>query len=240
MQDQPAMGVRHGAEHLQEQSHSRFDRKTARVAPDVDRLALNVLKDNVRLSRTDPSIYQVSDVPMRKFREGIGFEAQPFRAAAAERSEVQQLDRGLSFVAPVTTLGEPHAPHATLAEWTIESEAAEAAAGKLRQAERIDYARFEETLFAHGLVVRQQPGDVIAQRGILRTDLGQPRSPLGRIEVQQFIEQSADGLPASACHLGHGHPRSDVLEGAAHRIPPIFAGWTRNPATATVMSCAHY
>ena len=66
------MGVRHGAEHLQEQPHASVDSETPRVAPDVDRLAFNVLKDNVRLSRTDPSIDQVSDVPMGKFRERVG------------------------------------------------------------------------------------------------------------------------------------------------------------------------
>ena len=229
MQDESAVGMRHGAEHLQEQPHASVDSETSRVAPDVDRLAFNVLKDNVRLSRTDPSIDQVSDVPMRKFRERIGFEAQPFRAAAAERSEVQQLDRGLSFVTPVTAPGKPHAAHAALSERTIERVAAEAAAGELRQAKRVDRALFEETLFAHGLVVRQKPGDVIAQRGILRADLGQPGSPPSRIEVEQFIEQRADGLPACACHLGHGP-----------RIPPIFAGWTRNGVTATVLSCSPY
>jgi hypothetical protein len=177
---------------------------------------------------------------MRKFRERIGLEAQPFRAAAAERSEVQQLDGGLSFEASVTASGEPHAAHAAVSERTIERVAAEVAAGELRQAKRVDRAVFEEALFAHAVVVRQKPGDVIAQRGILRTYLGQAGSPPGRIEVEQFIEQRADGLPACACHLGHGHPRSDVLEERGHRIPPIFRGWTRNCVTATVLSCCPY
>ena len=48
------MRMRHGSEHLQEQPHARLDSETLRVAPDVDRLAFNILKDEVRLSRTSP------------------------------------------------------------------------------------------------------------------------------------------------------------------------------------------
>jgi hypothetical protein len=57
----------------------------------------------------------------------------------------------------------------------------------------------------------QQLRDVIAQRGILQAQLGQADGPLQVIEVEQLVEQSADGFPAGACDLGHGHPRSDAL-----------------------------
>ena len=85
MQDESAVRVRNGSEHLKEQPHASLYAQSLRIAPAVDRLAFDVLKNEIRLPGDHTCIDQVSDVPMRQFRERIGLVSQALGAAAAER-----------------------------------------------------------------------------------------------------------------------------------------------------------
>jgi hypothetical protein len=113
--------------------------------------------------------------------------AQALAAALTERAEIEQLDRRLSFVPTVAAPGQPHTAHAALTERTIECVAAEAAPGKLGEPERIDRVVLEKVLAAHRRVMREQPGDVIAQGRVLRTNLREPNDPRSFIEVEQLV-----------------------------------------------------
>ena len=58
MQDEPAVRVRYGREHLQEQTDPRVHAQASSVTPAIDRLALDVLQDQIGLfpSATPASI----------------------------------------------------------------------------------------------------------------------------------------------------------------------------------------
>src|SRR6185369_299740 len=145
--------------------------------PDIDRLAFDVLQHEIRLPGGDAGVDEMSDVRMREFGERIRFVPQALATALTERPEIEKLDRRLSFVTTVAAPGQPHTAHAALAKRPIERVAAEAAAGELGETERIDRAVFEEALAAHRCLMREQPGDVIAQRRVLRTNLREPHGP---------------------------------------------------------------
>ena len=112
--DEVSVGVRHGIGDLEEQLQAAGDVEPARVGMAVDRLALDVLEDEIRLAGAGHAcVEQAGDVRMRQPRQRGAFAAGTRRSpAGVERDQVQELDRGGPSKRPSSRRASHTAPHA--------------------------------------------------------------------------------------------------------------------------------
>ena len=124
------------------------------VAVAIDRLAVDVLEDEVRLAaRRDAGVDQPGDVRVGQPREQAAFAPEPLlaaRRAGAHQREVQQLDRGAALEAAVRALGQPDRAHAAVPDRRDQPIGADGVAGERHLLGRRDGALFEKALFEHG------------------------------------------------------------------------------------------
>ena len=97
---------------------ARLDAERVLVAVAIDRLAVDVLEDEVGLAaRRDAGVDQPRDVRVGQPREQAALALESLlaaRRARAHQRQVEQLDRGAALEAPVRALGQPDGPHAAL------------------------------------------------------------------------------------------------------------------------------
>jgi hypothetical protein len=122
MDDQVGVRVSDGLEHVEEQAQPRLDAQRARVAILVDGLAVDVLENEIGLpGLRDARVDQMRDAWVSEPREERAFAPEPLFAGAIDQRDVQELDRGLTFEAAVTAVGEPDAAAAALSNHRNES-----------------------------------------------------------------------------------------------------------------------
>src|SRR5439155_16723837 len=103
---------------------------------------------------------------MRQARENVALPLEPFRAAAREQREVEQLDRDVTFEAAVAAPGKPHRAHAALTEQVLERVAADRLALQRRLALPIQRAAVEEGLTFDLGLLREEARELIRHVGI--------------------------------------------------------------------------
>ena len=145
---------------------------------------------------------------MRQARQQPAFASKAFGELLLRDGAVQELDRALTFEAPVAAACEPDFAHAAAAEQPLDRIGADSRAIELRARERghVDERRVLEELariqrLALGEQLAQDPGDV----GLRRSELGQPMLALRRREIERSIEVSVDlrpgcQAPQADCH----------------------------------------
>ena len=117
MHDQVLVRVVDGRAHGADQRDAFFGRESPAVAVGVDRLAVDVLHDEVgRAVRRAPAVEQPRDVRVLQRRQDLPLHAQPALHLAREHAAADQLDRDLLLVLLVGALGEIHIAHAAGAE----------------------------------------------------------------------------------------------------------------------------
>ena len=115
MHDQPLMRELHRAADFLEQAQARIERQRALVAVRVDRLALDVFHDEIRLAaRRRAAVEQARDVRMLQRREDLPL-AREVREHLGVGHAADQLDRGALLEMSVGALGEIDRAHAALA-----------------------------------------------------------------------------------------------------------------------------
>ena len=163
MHDQIAVRVRDGREYVEEQPDALFDIQAVLIAIRVDALAAYVFEDEVRLSiPLDTGIEQSRDVRMLQAGEHAALARKALLRRVPDESEVQQLDRDLSFESAVAAMCEPHGAHAAEAENPIQRVRAEALpfqAGRQMTTDRV----FEELAIAQLRDLPQARPDVRSQ-----------------------------------------------------------------------------
>ncbi len=115
--DEVGVRVRHRRQHIEKEPHTRIDREPIRVAISIDRLAINVLEHEIRLTDLgDAGIDEMRDVRMRELGENTGLTCEPSLHGMADECGVEKLDRRSSLETPIAPLGEPHAAHAAMTD----------------------------------------------------------------------------------------------------------------------------
>ena len=106
--------------------------RRARIAIDVDRLAVDVLHDDVRRAvRGRAAVEQPRDVRMVERREDLALELQPALDVARQQPAPHQLDRDLLLELLVGALREEHLAHAAAAEAAHDAIRTDALAGEI-------------------------------------------------------------------------------------------------------------
>src|SRR5215471_4671309 len=87
------------------------------IAIMVDRITLDIFKDDIRLSRgTYARIQQFCDIRMREAGNDCSFAPEAFLAAMAHESSAQKFHGRFALKSSVAAFGEPNASHASLAD----------------------------------------------------------------------------------------------------------------------------
>src|SRR5262249_31476893 len=121
MNDEARMRVRHCVEHLQEESDTFLLPEHARSHVCIDRLSVDVLEHEVRLTaRTHARIEQPCDAGMGKAREHRSLVPKPLPSRLREQLEVEQLHRGETIEAAVAPASEPNRPRAALTKGALQ------------------------------------------------------------------------------------------------------------------------
>ena len=101
------------------------------VAVAVDRIAFDVLQDQVRLARgRDAGVEESCDVRVGQTGQEVALAAEALLAGLTEQARVQELDRGFALEATVAALCEPDVAHAALTDEGNERVGAEGLPGK--------------------------------------------------------------------------------------------------------------
>jgi hypothetical protein len=197
VEDEVAVGVRDRVEHVENEADAGADVEPALVAPAVDRHAVDMLEDEIRLAAFgDAGVEEARDVRMRESRERLALAREPRRAAAAEQREVEQLERDARVVAAVAAASEPDAAHAAGAERAFDGVGAERAAGERRLFGR-EGAAFEEVLGVERVFLREHLLDRSGEVRIRGAQRDEARRAAGGIELEQLVEERADALPVA-------------------------------------------
>ena len=196
--DQIRVRLRDCGEYFEKQAQARTDIETLGVAVDVDRLALDVLEHEVRLTRVgDAGVDQSRDVRMRKSREEAALATKAFLARSAYQGRVQELDGYPAFEAPVAATREPDTAHPALAELFFQRvRAKRVALERARRRERRQRAVREKAFAFDDVALGEQRFDIGRERLVLLPQLAKPRQALAALELQRAIEQRAQRLPA--------------------------------------------
>ncbi len=117
MQDELAVSMGDCGENFEEQSHARTAVERARRTPAIQRLAFDVFEDEIGSTVVSHArVDQSRDVHVIQPREYLAFLPKTLDTLRIDQCEVEELDRGAAFEAPVVTAGEPHRTGASMTE----------------------------------------------------------------------------------------------------------------------------
>src|SRR5262249_4308596 len=115
MHDQVGVRVRHCIEHILEKPDPRLNMQLAHVAVAINRLALNVLQNEIGLARSRySSVQKIRNVGMREPPEYGAFPLKAFLASVANQSDIQELDSRTPREPSIGPLGQPDTSHSPL------------------------------------------------------------------------------------------------------------------------------
>src|ERR1700685_1100957 len=122
MDNQIGMGVRHCGQHIQKEADARLHIELVLVAIPIDRCAINVFEDEIRLAiGGNAGIEEVGNVRMRKAAKDAAFAFESYFSGAAGEPTVHELHRSLPLEPAVTATGEPDAAHSAMANLRYQS-----------------------------------------------------------------------------------------------------------------------
>ena len=117
MHDQVAMRVTHRIQHLQEQHRALAQAEGVRIAPAVDRHAVDPFHHEVRLAvLADATVQQDRDVGMLQPRQDLAFAQEAFTRGGRIGTGADQLERGPVRIGAVAASNGVHRAHAAVAE----------------------------------------------------------------------------------------------------------------------------
>jgi hypothetical protein len=146
---------------------------------------------------------QVRDVRMLEPREEAPLAAKPLLSRTADRGCVQDLDRGGAREAAVAALGQPDAPHPSLADERQQGVGPHRLTDERGGGESLNQPVLEKSLAAGGLVLGDQLLEVGRERWILAAERGDPGCSLLAAHVEGGVEVRAHGAPAVGAQIGH-------------------------------------
>ncbi len=115
--DQVAVGMGHGIQHLREQLHALAQVQPVRVAPLVDRHAVHALHDEVGIALlADAAIEQCGDVGVAQAGQQLAFAQEAFARGRGVGHGADQLERRLLVVGTVGAFHGVDRAHAAAAE----------------------------------------------------------------------------------------------------------------------------
>jgi hypothetical protein len=179
--DQVGVRVRDRREHVEKEPQPVVDPQRALVAILVDGDAVDVLEDQVGLSRGGHArVDQVRDVRVRDAREDVPLAAEALLGGAPEPRDVEQLDGGAPFEAAVAALRQPHAAGPALADERDQPVGAQHLAGerRRRRAARRQHHVLEKLRRVHRLVLGRGAGADRRRARRRARDARQPRRAL--------------------------------------------------------------
>ena len=202
MDDQVLVRAVHRRAHDLEQPQPLLDAERARIAIDVDRLAVDILHDDVRRAVGGrAAVEQPRDVRMIERRQDLAFELQPALHLARQQPAPHQLDRDLLLELLVGALGEEHLAHAAAAEAAHDAIGADALAGEVDRrvlgSLRRDGAVVAEPLLARFELVHRAR----VQIAVGRARLANEAQPLVRRQGLRLVEDLLQGLGRHCRHL---------------------------------------
>ena len=203
MQDQVAVGMRNGRQHVDEQPDPRLDIELSCVAPAVDRGSLDVLENQIGLARgRDASVEQLRNVRMRQARKDVALASKSLRTTSAQHSQVDELDRHLPLEPAVVALRQPDASHAAAADRRCQRVVADRLAFEARLGRQ--GAAFEEVLALYRGLPSQQSLEFTGKQRVFAPDAFQLCLALGGIGVEKLVQQRAEHFPADRIDVRHG------------------------------------
>src|SRR5437667_3381677 len=159
MNDQIGVGLCDGGQHAEDEADARVEVQPALFAIAVDRLALHVFEDEIRLSgRGDAGIHELRDMGMDKAAEELALAPEPllaFAAVPAAQGNVQELDGDEPVEAAVASLRQPHGPHSAFADLGKELVGADSFAATWR-ARRGEWGMLQEVLLGQGAAIVEE------------------------------------------------------------------------------------
>ena len=116
MDNQIRMGMRHCGQYIQKQANARLQIELVLVAILIDRRAVNVFEDEIRLAiGGNAGIEEVGNVRMSESAKDATFAFESFFSRAPGERDAHELHRSLPLEPAVTATGEPDASHSALA-----------------------------------------------------------------------------------------------------------------------------
>lgn len=138
---------------------------------------------------------------MHQRRQDVALAHQPLRERARGQALVGQLERDLAFEQPVGAFGQPHAAHATAAQFTQKSIGSHHAfaLGDCRRRRFRGYThpgqRVQEVLCLDMRVVVEQQLQRVPVRALTFGKFVEPRPTLLLGQVERLVEQRRDRRP---------------------------------------------
>ncbi len=257
--DEVGVCMRDGAGDLQEEPEPLSHRQITRAAVGVDPLAPDILQRQPGLAfGRDAGVVQARDVRVLQRREDLAFARHALGQARALPCTMRQFQRDLPTLQHVGAFGQPHAAHATAAQFADQPVGAEdiawllgvgrSRAGLWRELARLDLGQGLQQAgrgvggLAFGAGCQQQRLEPRLQAR--RARLGQATQPgraFGRRQRQSLVEQRAQHRPLVRRELEdlvHRTFPSDRAR-ACRRWPPPGAGPRSSGPPGPVNTGAH-
>jgi hypothetical protein len=149
----------------------------------------------------DAGVEQAGNVRMRQPRQYAAFMPEPIRAFAHEQAQIEELDRGESFEAPIAAFRQPNDAHAAFPERPLQRVVADDSSSQGRRAGEIDGRPFQKILGEDGRALSEQGRDVSGEGWVLVPQLRKQGFPPRFVCIQQFIEQRTDNTPTRGVEL---------------------------------------
>jgi hypothetical protein len=205
--DEIPVRVLHGVGDLDDERDALAHAEPARVAPAVDRLALDIFHREIRrVVVGDAAVVQRGDVRVRKARERFALAQEPALHVGIRELAADQLQRNAMLELPVGALGKEHAAHAAGADFAQQEVGADACAGgwagrlaaRCRECRRDHASAAVEEIAARAGMRREQRAELVERLGLACALCGEPAFALGRGHVERGGKQRLDARPVRA------------------------------------------
>jgi hypothetical protein len=195
MDDEIAVSVRNGREHVEEQTDALLDAETALVAILIDAFAAHVFQNEVRLATGfDTGIQQTGDVRMLQAGEHSPFTRKALLRWMPDERGIEELHRDLPFEPTIAAMCQPDCAHAAEAERPLQRVRPYGMAletGRKMGTQR----RFEELAVRKVGDAHQAGSDVRSQLRCTRFEILEPCLARAARQIERLVEQRADLAP---------------------------------------------
>ena len=202
--DEGAMRVLDRVAHHAKQAQPSLERKTLSGAPFADRNAVDELHHQIRspIGR-EAAVEQTRDVGMGQLCEHLSLGTKAIDGVGVARARSEDLDSHFLSIVAVCALGAIDGTHAAASENADQAPRPEAAADQGTDVSSLECPIDDESFDGQGAIGaggRQHRFDLITQRHIGATRLGQkPSARLNGLGVRE-LEKLLDPLPVHAVH----------------------------------------
>ena len=118
MQNELAVRVFDGSEHLTKQNDASLDAELASITPSGQRFAFDIFKRQIGLSfRRQTGVVEPGNVGVHQAAQNVAFAGEAFGQLALAQGAVRQLERDLALERAIDALGQPDLTHAAASEF---------------------------------------------------------------------------------------------------------------------------